>query len=109
MTAIKKVFWETIRILDKNKILEYVILVGSWAEYIYEISGHLEEFEANLKTRDIDFLIRNINKPRKKISIIEVLEKEGFDTSVDYISGVYKFFREKDLEIEFLDDNFLRF
>ena len=102
MTDIKKVFWETIRILDKNKILEYVILVGSWAEYIYEISGHLEEFEANLKTRDIDFLIRNINKPRKKISIIEVLEKEGFDTSVDYISGVYKFFREKDLEIEFL-------
>ena len=102
MTDIKKVFWETIKILDKNKILEYVVLVGSWAEYIYEISGYLEEFEANLKTKDIDFLIRNINKPRKKINIIEVLEKEGFDTSVDYISGVYKFFREKDLEIEFL-------
>ena len=102
MTDIKKVFWETVRILDKNKILDYVVLVGSWAEYIYEISGYLEGFEANLKTRDIDFLIRNINKPRKKISIIEVLEKEGFDTSVDYISGVYKFFRQKDLEIEFL-------
>ncbi len=102
MTDIKRVFWETIRILDKNKILEYIVLVGSWAEYIYEISGYLKGFEANLKTRDIDFLIRNINKPRKKISIIEVLEKEGFDASIDYISGVCKFFREKDLEIEFL-------
>ena len=41
MTGIKKVFWETIKILDKNKILDYVVLVGSWAEYIYEISGYL--------------------------------------------------------------------
>ena len=102
MTDIKKVFWEIVRILDKNKILDYVVLIGSWAEYIYEISGYLKGFEANLKTKDIDFLIRNINKPRKKISIVEVLEKEGFETSVDYISGTYKFFREKDLEIEFL-------
>ena len=102
MTSIKKVFWETIRVLDRNKILGYVVLVGSWAEYIYEISGYLEGFEANLKTRDIDFLIRNINKPRKKISVIEVLEKEGFYTSVDYISGVFKFIKGKDLEIEFL-------
>ena len=102
MTDIKKVFWETIEVLEKNKILDHVILIGSWAEYIYEISGYLKKFEANLKTRDIDFLIRNINKPRKKISIIEILEKEGFDTLIDYISGVYKFFRGKDLEIEFL-------
>ena len=67
-----------------------------------KLQNDLKGFEANLKTRDIDFLIRNINKPRKKISIIEILEKEGFETSVDYISGVYKFFSEKDLEIEFL-------
>jgi hypothetical protein len=102
MADIKKVFWEIIKILDKNKILDHVVLVGSWAEYVYEISGYFKDFEANLKTRDIDFLVRNINKPREKINIIEVLEGEGFDTSIDYISNTYKFFRGKDLEVEFL-------
>lgn len=102
MSDIKKIFWETIRILENNKILEHVVLIGSWAEYIYEKSGYLKEFEANLKIRDIDFLIRNINKPREGINIVDVLEKEGFETSIDYISGVYKFYKGKDLELEFL-------
>ena len=102
MNDIKKIFWETIKILDKNMVLEHVVLIGSWAEYIYEKSGYLRNFEANLKTKDIDFLIKNINKPREGISIIEILEKEGFETSIDYISGIFKFFKGKDLEIEFI-------
>lgn len=102
MNDIKKIFWETIKILKNNNILEYVVLIGSWAEYIYEKSGYLKNFEANLKTRDIDFLIRNINKPREGINIVDVLEKEGFETSIDYISGIYKFYKGKDLELEFL-------
>ena len=71
MNKIKKTFWETIKVLSKNEVLKHVVLIGSWAEYIYEESGLLKNFEANLKTKDIDFLIRNINKPRKKINIIE--------------------------------------
>jgi len=55
MNNIKKIFWKTIKILEKNKFLEHVILIGSWAEYIYEVSGYLKGFEANLKTKDIDF------------------------------------------------------
>lgn len=102
MNDIKKIFWETIKILKNNNILEYVVLIGSWAEYIYEKSGYLKNFEANLKTRDIDFLIRNINKPREGINIVDVLEKEGFETSIDYISGIYKFYKGKELELEFL-------
>lgn len=102
MNEIKKIFWETINILSKNKILEHIVLIGSWAEYIYEESGYLRNFDANLKTRDIDFLIKNINKPREGINIVEILEKEGFETSIDYISGIFKFFKGKDLEIEFI-------
>ena len=102
MNDIKKIFWGTINVLDKNRVLEHIVLIGSWAEYIYEKSGYLRNFEANLKTRDIDFLIKNINKPRDGINIIEILEKEGFETSIDYISGIFKFFKGKDLEIEFI-------
>jgi hypothetical protein len=102
MNDIKKIFWNTITILEKNKVLEYIVLIGSWAEYIYEESNYLKDFEANLKTRGIDFLIKNINNPKEEINIVEILEKEGYETSIDYISGVYKFYKGKDLEIEFL-------
>lgn len=102
MNDIKKIFWDTITILEKNKVLEYIVLIGSWAEYIYEESNYLKDFEANLKTRDIDFLIKNIHNPKEEINIVEILEKEGYETSIDYISGVYKFYKGKDLEIEFL-------
>jgi hypothetical protein len=102
MNDIRKIFWETIKILDKNEILEHIVLIGSWSEYIYETSGYLKNFEANLKTKDIDFLIKNINKPKERINIVEILEKEGYEISIDYLSGVYKFFKGKELEIEFL-------
>jgi len=102
MNDIKKIFWETIKILEKNRVLEHVVLIGSWAEYIYEISDYLKGFEANLKTKDIDFLIKNINKPKEGINIVKILEKEGYETSIDYISGIFKFYKGKDLEIEFL-------
>ncbi|MCL4385167.1 MAG: nucleotidyltransferase domain-containing protein [Cyanobacteria bacterium] len=102
MNDIKKIFWETIKTLEKNKIFEHAILIGSWAEYVYEISEYLKDFEANLKTKDVDFLIKNINKPKEGINIVEILEKEGYETSIDYISGIFKFYKGKDLEIEFL-------
>ena len=82
MNDIRKIFWETIKILEKNKVLEHVVLIGSWAEYIYEKSNYLIGFEANLKTRDIDFLIKNINNPKEEINIVEILEKEGYETSI---------------------------
>jgi hypothetical protein len=65
MNDIKNIFWDTMKELSKNEVLGYIVLIGSWAEYIYEASNYFKEFEANLKTRDIDFLIKNINKPEK--------------------------------------------
>jgi len=102
MNDIRKIFWETIKIFKKNNVLEHVVLIGSWAEYIYEISDYLKDFKANLKTKDIDFLIKNINKPKEGINIVDILEEEGYETSIDYISGIFKFYKGKDLEIEFI-------
>lgn len=102
MNDIKKIFWDTVKVLYKNQVLEHIVLIGSWVEYIYEVSGYLKNFEANLKTKDIDFLIKNINKPRERINIVEIMENEGYETDIDYISGIYKFYKGKDLEIEFL-------
>ena len=102
MNDIRKIFWETIKIFKKNNVLEHVVLIGSWAEYIFEVSDYLKDFKANIKTKDIDFLIKNINKPKEGINIVDILEEEGYETSIDYISGIFKFYKGKDLEIEFI-------
>lgn len=98
----KETFWEIIEIFEQNGILEHVMLIGSWAEFIYQESGYFDGFEANLRTRDIDLLIRNIRRPTNKISLIEALEEKGFVTEIDYIDGVHKFYKGSDLEIEFI-------
>lgn len=59
-------FLSTIKILKDVGVLEHVIVVGSWAEYIYQESKALN-LNASLKTHDMDLLVPNINYPRKKL------------------------------------------
>lgn len=61
-----KEFWEIIDLLDKENALNHLIVIGSWAEYLYEQSGLLSGFRSELRTRDIDFVIRNKRKPNSK-------------------------------------------
>ena len=44
----KSLFWDTIRIFSQNGILTYVILIGSWVEYIYEVSNYFKSFKASV-------------------------------------------------------------
>jgi len=82
--------------------LPYVMLIGSWTEYIYQFYFKTE-FYPNLKTRDVDFLYPNLNKPKEqKIEIIQSMGKKGFLYTEDYISGVGKFVKEDLLELEFI-------
>ena len=98
----KGTFWEIIEIFEQKGILEHVMLIGSWAEFIYQESGYFNNFQANLRTRDVDWLIKNIRRPPNKINLIEIMEEKGFITEVDYINGVHKFYKGSDLEVEFL-------
>ena len=38
-----KEFWDLINFLHENELLEFIILIGSWAEYIYAQSGLLDD------------------------------------------------------------------
>jgi len=96
----ESVFWEIIDVFSKQGLLPHVMLVGSWAEYIYERSC-LEGFKANLKTRDVDFLYRNIRRPVGRIEISQALKEKGFIYLENRATGVGKFAREE-LEIELL-------
>ncbi|MEF9916899.1 MAG: GSU2403 family nucleotidyltransferase fold protein [Lachnospiraceae bacterium] len=94
-------FWETIKVFDELKILQHVMVIGSWAEYLFPPLFD-SNFIPNIRTRDVDFFYRNINIPNKKIPLIDKLKEYGFVYSEEPYSEVAKFYKEDLLELEFL-------
>ena len=95
-------FWDTISVFDKEDLLPYVMLIGSWAEFLYPYYFQ-SDFKPNLRTRDVDFLYRNLKAPQeRKIRIVPSLREKGFYYKEDSLSGVGKFIKEDLLEIEFI-------
>lgn len=97
----EQAFWDTIRVLNELEILPHVMLIGSWAEYLYP---HLFEsgFEPNIRTRDIDFFYRNIRIPSQPVQFVTTMRQNGFVYEADSVSEVARFYKEDLLEIEFL-------
>jgi len=100
MTEQEKAFWDAIGVFEKEGLLPYVMLIGSWAEYLYEL--HLKSnFKASLMTRDADFLYRNIRRPKERdIRIKNSLKDKGFIYNESRLSEVGKFVKENILELE---------
>lgn len=97
----EQAFWDTIKVLHDIEILSHVMLIGSWAEYLYP-SLFDSDFEPNIRTRDIDFFYRNLKLPNKPVRFVEAMKRSGFVYDVDTYSEVAKFYKEDLLEIEFL-------
>lgn len=97
----QSVFWNIIRKFNELGILQYVVVIGSWAEYLYQdLFG--DSYVASLKTRDIDFVYRNINKPVNAVSLVEELKSIGFSYAEDSVTGTSKFYSDDDSELEFI-------
>lgn len=97
----EKSFNDILKTLQENNALDNVILVGSWAEYIYEKENVLEGFASVAKTTDIDFLINDDKRNIKANNIIASATDKGFLYKEDYLTGVSKFFKDE-FEVEFL-------
>lgn len=95
-------FWKFIKLLDDNDLLEHIVLIGSWAEYLYAQSCILPGFNANLQTLDIDFLIKNMRQPAKPKNIATLAKESGYTIDYDVIMGTTKIYTPDLLEIEFL-------
>lgn len=102
MNKQKQYFWEVIEIFSLAGLLPYVVLIGSWAEYIYEVTNYFNNFQSNLRTRDADFLIKNINKPNEKILLHKLFSQNGFEPQIDVLTGVTKFTKGGAIEVEFI-------
>lgn len=99
--AQEKAFWSVISVLDEEKLLPHIMVIGSWAEYIYR-DFFSSEFMPSIRTRDLDLFYLNTAMPKEKINIITPLSNMGFIYSADSFTGSAKFFKEDLLEIEFL-------
>lgn len=97
----KQAFWDTIKVLSELDILPHIMLIGSWAEYLYA-SLFETDFDPNIRTRDVDFFYRNLNMPNKPIRFVETMKRNGFLYDVDMVSEVARFYKEDLLEVEFL-------
>lgn len=94
-------FWLTIRVLDETSTLPYVMVIGSWAEFLYTYYFD-SEYLPNIRTRDIDFLYPNIRKPAIPVQLERKMVEAGFTIARDTLTEVVKIFKEDMLEIEFI-------
>ena len=91
-----------LRLLDGLGCLQHVMLIGSWAELLYERAGLLEGFEPSIKTMDIDFLVRNMRRPVPEVQVAAEARGHGYLVESDRITDVTKLYSIEGLEIEFL-------
>lgn len=102
MSEQKKQLLRLLKLFDDNGFSNHLILIGSWAEYLYTATGVLPNYEPNIRTLDIDFLVKNLKKPNPPVNIAALAKEEGFYVEEDRLTGTTKFLNKNGLEVEFL-------
>lgn len=96
-------FKRIIKIIHENNLVDQIILIGSWAYYLYCNKMFSQKVNiASLRTTDIDFFIPRHTKFRRKINLIDVLEVHGYE-HIQSKSGADRFL-SIDFGIEFLTE-----
>ena len=98
----QKEFIDFLDLMDKNNVLQHIVVVGSWAEFLYEKCNILNDFISNTKTQDIDFLIKNLRTPNPPIDIVKIAYSHGYTYVADYMDSTTKLYTPQNMEIEFL-------
>jgi hypothetical protein len=94
-------FLEVLDSLQKAGALDYLILIGSWCQYLYKLYFSNPPEISGVRTLDLDFLIPYRGKIKKDIDIPALLKDLNFEPIIDYPSGLVKY-DHPDLSVEFL-------
>ncbi|MBP7652581.1 hypothetical protein KA977_04120 [Candidatus Dependentiae bacterium] len=99
----KNEFNKIIQIILDNDLSEKIILIGSWAYYLYctKLFSKPKEL-STLRTTDIDFYIPRHLRMDKNINVCKILKENGYEHTKD-IDGYDRFFSQ-DFNIEFITD-----
>ena len=90
-----------LRIFHKVKILDEIIIIGSWCLYFYRTYFSSVDYTLQLRTRDIDFLVPIPPRFSRKVDIPGLLKDLGF--VVDFMGAKgYMRMEHPELIVEFL-------
>ena len=78
-----------LRVMDEADCLEHVVLIGSWAEYVWWYAGLIEGFHPNIRTLDIDLLVRNMRKPVPEAHLTAAAREHGYLVENDRLTNGY--------------------
>jgi hypothetical protein len=100
----EKEFLKVLKLLSDNDALGHVIVIGSWAEYLYQNTGLIPSGTTALRTLDIDFLVKNMRLPHPPINFERVAREAGYAVENHFMFGTTRIITASRLEIEFLID-----
>ncbi len=102
LTEQQQAFAKVLDLVEDAGCMRHVILVGSWAEYAYKQAEMLPGFTPNIRTMDVDFLVRNLRRPSPAAQLASLARERGFYVESDRMTGTTKFLDTTGLEVEFL-------
>ncbi len=65
-------FRRVLELVEKAGCSNYLMLIGSLAEYVYREVGVLKGFDPNIRTMDVDYLVLNQRKPNPPAHLIQL-------------------------------------
>jgi hypothetical protein len=95
-------FIKIIKLLSDNDLLDHVIVIGSWSEFLYQRTGMIPPNTTALRTLDVDILVRNLRKPEPPVNFESIAREAGYVVDNDVLLGTTKIKSASRLEIEFL-------
>lgn len=92
---------EVLRRLHREKVLDHMVLIGSWCLLAYEDYFKNVQYRPGIRTRDIDFLIPLPSRFDHKVDLEELFRDLDFVTSFKGRKGFMQFVHN-DLMLEFI-------
>lgn len=102
MNEQQRAFERVLALIEEADCHRHLILVGSWVEFVYRESGVLSQYDPNIRTLDVDYLVRNLRKPMPPARLAVAARKSGFFVESDRLNGTTRFLDATGLEVEFL-------
>jgi hypothetical protein len=97
-------FLRVLKLLHDNDVLNHVVLIGSWAEYIYQRTDMIPSGTTAIRTLDVDFLVKNLRLPKPALNLEMLARSAGYAVDNHPLLGTTKIRAASRLEIEFLID-----
>ena len=91
---------EILKVLESEGILKDIILIGSWCPLFYKTI--FNNFDATIRTTDVDFFVPNAKAIVEKNNVIKSLESIEYEISHDFLTRKTTFMSLSGFEIEFL-------